>query len=63
MMSTGNGQAAMNDMFAVMGLCTRAMHKKTFQRHLKDKQEPAAIQAAKGITKECTHEVVSLYRD
>lgn len=53
MMPPGNGQATMNDMFAVTGLCTRAMHKQTFQQHLKDKQKPAAIRAAKGIIKEC----------
>lgn len=63
MLSTGNGQTAMNDIFSAMGLSSRAMHKKTFQRHLKNKLEPAATRAAEDAMQQCAREVSSLYED
>ncbi|KAH7977652.1 hypothetical protein HPB49_003139 [Dermacentor silvarum] len=63
MLSTGNGQTAINDIFSAMGLCGRAMHKKTFQRHLKNKLEPAATRAAEDVMQQCAREVSSIYED
>lgn len=53
----------MNEIFSAMGLCSRAMHKKTFQRHLKNKLEPAAMRATEDAMRQCAREVSSLYKD
>lgn len=63
MVSTGNGQTAMNDVFAAMGLSHRGMHHSTFQRHLKQTLAPAATQAAEVAMSQCAVKVASLYED
>lgn len=63
MLSTGNGQTAMNDIFSAMGLSRRGMHKKTFQQPLKKTLKPAATQAAEIAMKECAREAVKIYDD
>lgn len=42
MLCSKNGQIAMNNIFASMGLSHRGLPKETFQRHLKKTLEPAA---------------------
>ncbi|KAH7945931.1 hypothetical protein HPB49_017094 [Dermacentor silvarum] len=63
MLSSGNGQTAMNDIFASMGLSRRGLHNKTFQRHLKKTLEPAATRAAATVMTRCAKEVTELYDD
>lgn len=61
MLSTGNGETAMNDIFAAMGLSGRAMHKKTFHGHLKNTLQPAATRAAETAMQQCAREVSAPY--
>lgn len=63
MLSTGNGQTALNDIFAGMGLSHRGLHNKTFQRHLKHTLKPAATRAAKAAMSQCARKVEALYED
>ncbi|XP_077493058.1 uncharacterized protein LOC144104115 [Amblyomma americanum] len=63
MVSTGNGQTAMNDIFAAMGVSHRGMHHKTFQRHLKQSLAPAATQVAEVAMSQCAQKVATLYED
>ncbi|XP_077551374.1 uncharacterized protein LOC144165145 [Haemaphysalis longicornis] len=63
MISTGNGQTAMNDIFATMGLSRRGLHNKTFQRHLKKTFQPAATRAAEAAMTQCAQEVAAVYDD
>ncbi|XP_070391208.1 uncharacterized protein [Dermacentor albipictus] len=63
MMSTGNGQTAMNDVFAAMGLSHRGIHHRTYQHHLKKTLKPAATQAAEVAMSQCAQKVATLYED
>lgn len=63
MQSTGNGQMAMNDIFAAMNASERGMHNKTWQGHLKTKLVPAATGAAEKLMGTRTQSVHNLYQD
>lgn len=63
MQSTGNGQTAMNDIFAAMNISERGMHNKTWQGHLKTKLVPAATDGAEKLMGTCAQLVRDLYRD
>lgn len=61
MQSTGNRQAAFNDIFAAMNISHRALHTKTWQTYLKTKLTPAATRAAETLATECANSVRQLY--
>ncbi|XP_077516734.1 uncharacterized protein LOC144127628 [Amblyomma americanum] len=63
MLSTGNAQTAMNDIFSVMRLSQRGMHNKTFQWHLKNTLQPAATRAAVAAMAQATQAVAKVYDD
>lgn len=63
MLATGNGQTAMNDIFAAMGLSGRGLHNKTFQRHLKKTLNPGATRAAEAVMVQCAEKAVTLYEN
>lgn len=63
MQSTGNRQAALNDIFAAMNISHRGMHKKTWQGFMKEKLTPAATRAAEKVLKRSADSVRQLYRE
>ncbi|KAH7958418.1 hypothetical protein HPB49_001406 [Dermacentor silvarum] len=63
MQSTGNRQAAMNDIFSTMNISHRGLHKKTWQGYVKQKLTPAATRAAEKVTSECATSVRQLYKE
>lgn len=63
MQSTGNGQAALNDVFSIMGISHRGLHHKSYQSHLKNKLNPAATRAAEKVLSDCAMAVQKLYRE
>ncbi|KAH9378592.1 hypothetical protein HPB48_009959 [Haemaphysalis longicornis] len=52
MQSSGNRQAALNDVFAEMNISHRGLHTKTWQHYVKTKLTPAATRAADSVTTE-----------
>ncbi|CAN8019459.1 unnamed protein product, partial [Ixodes persulcatus] len=62
MQATGNGQTALNDIFATMNISHRGLHNKTYQRYVKEKLNPATKRAAAKISSECATSVVTLYK-
>ncbi|KAH9366722.1 hypothetical protein HPB48_008777 [Haemaphysalis longicornis] len=63
MQSTGNRQAALNDIFAAMNISHRGMHKKTWQCYVKEKLTPTATRAAEKVLKRSADSVRQLYRE
>ncbi|KAH7959532.1 hypothetical protein HPB49_011646 [Dermacentor silvarum] len=63
MQSIGNGQAALNDVFSIMGISHRGLHHKSYQSHLKNKLNPAATRAAGKVLSDCAMAVQKLYRE
>ncbi|CAN8010699.1 unnamed protein product [Ixodes pacificus] len=63
LVSTGNGQTVLNDLFSAMNISKRGLHKKTFQKCLKEKINPAAQKAAGTAMSECAGAVKTLYGD
>lgn len=60
--STGNGQTALNDLFSAMGISHRGLHHKTYQGHLKERLNPAAMEACKGVMSDSASAVKELYK-
>lgn len=63
MQSSGNRQAALNDVFAEMNISHRGLHTKTWQHYVKTKLTPAATRAADSVTTESAKAVRELYRE
>ncbi|XP_077537466.1 uncharacterized protein LOC144149688 [Haemaphysalis longicornis] len=63
MQTTGNRQAALNDIFSTMNISHRGLHKKTWQGYIKQKLTPAAARAAEKVTSESARSVRELYRE
>ncbi|KAH9380598.1 hypothetical protein HPB48_018795 [Haemaphysalis longicornis] len=55
MQATGNGQTAVNDVFATMNISHRGLHTKTWQGYVKEKLAPAATRAADNVMAENAH--------
>lgn len=62
MQSTGNGQTALNDIFAVMRISHRGLHHKTYQDYMKKKLNPAASAAVVQVMSQCGIAVAELYK-
>ncbi|CAN7980517.1 unnamed protein product, partial [Ixodes pacificus] len=62
MQATGNGQTALNDIFATMNISHRGLHNKTYQRYVKKKLNPATKRAAAKVATKCATSVDALYK-
>lgn len=62
MQATGNGQTALNDIFATINISHRGLHNKTYQRYVKEKLNPATKRAAAKVATECATSVDALYK-
>lgn len=62
-MSTGNGQTVLNDIFAALNISSRGMHTKTYQDYVKNKMNPAALNASAGVMTKCAAAVKSIYSE
>ncbi|KAM7295256.1 hypothetical protein ISCGN_024761, partial [Ixodes scapularis] len=63
MQGSGNGQTALNDIFADLGISHRGLHNKTFQHYLKTKLHPAAKEACKKTLTKCATAVKEVYEE
>ncbi|XP_077500045.1 uncharacterized protein LOC144110831 [Amblyomma americanum] len=62
--STGNGQTALNDIFAALNISRRGTHYKTCQGYLKDKLNPStALNAAAQVMRDCAGAVKLAYQN
>lgn len=57
--STGNRQTALNDIFSALNISSRGMHTKTYQDYVKNKMNPAALSTSAGVMSKCTAAVKS----
>lgn len=62
-MSTGNGQTVLNDIFSALNVSRRGMHNKTYQDYVKTKMNPAAMNASAVIMSECATAVKAIYSE